>query len=248
VPAPAFAPGSPNPAAAATAPPAARAPQPTAEAAIVALLREGGEAQHQPAFRISRSHDAPRIHPDVARGYAALRRGDLAEALRSYEAAQAAEPLNVDVQLGLATIGARSGDRAAADRHYRRALEIDPRNSAALAGLASMADSRAAPDQLEAQLRSDAQRYPQSAALQMALGNLYASQGRWTEAQQVYFDAFRLDPESADASYNLAVSLDHLGQSRVARDYYQRSLAAAQSQAVQFDTTLVRRRVDALRP
>jgi Tfp pilus assembly protein PilF len=197
---------------------------------------------------MSRSIDPPRVNADVALGYDALRRGDFPEARRRYEAAQAAEPLSVDAQLGLGTIAARSGDRAAADRHFRHALEIDPKNPAALAGLAAMADNKAAPEQLEAQLRNDLQRYPYSSALQMALGNLYASQNRWTEAQPQFFEAFRLDPENADAAYNLAVSLDHLGQARLALDYYQRSLAAAQKQGVQFDRNLVKRRIEELRP
>jgi cytochrome c-type biogenesis protein CcmH/NrfG len=132
-------------------------------------------------------------------------------------------------------------------RHFRRALEIDPKNPGAMAGLAAMAD-KSAPEQLEAQLRADLSRHASSSALQMALGNLYASQNRWTEAQQSFFEAYRLDPENADAAYNLAVSLDHLGQARVARDYYQRSLAAGQKQAVQFDRNLVTRRVEELRP
>ncbi len=50
-----------------------------------------------------------------------------------------------------------------------------------------MAD-RSAPEQLEAQLRTDLARYPNSSALQMALGNLYASQNRWAEAQKAFFE------------------------------------------------------------
>jgi Flp pilus assembly protein TadD len=225
----------------------ARPQQQAAEAAVMSLLRESGGAATAAPLKMSRSLDPPRVHPDIAQGYDALKRGDFAVAKRSYEAAQAAEPFNVDAQLGLGTVAARTGDRAGALRHFRSALEIDPRNPGAMAGLAAMAD-KSAPEQLEAQLRADLSRYPSSSALHMALGNLYASQNRWTEAQQSFFEAFRLDPENADAAYNLAVSLDHLGQARVARDYYQRSLAAGQKQAVQFDRNLVKRRVEELRP
>ena len=213
----------------------------------MSLLRENSAAAPAAPLKMTKSLDPPRIQPDVAQGYDALRRGDFSEAKRRYEAAQAVDPLNVDVQLGLGTIAARTGDRSGALRHFRRALEIDPKNPGALAGLAAMAD-RSAPEQLEGQLRADTTRYPNSSALQMALGNLYASQNRWAEAQQSFFVAFRIDPENADAAYNLAVSLDHLGQARLASDYYQRSLAGAQKQAVQFDSNRVKRRVEELRP
>jgi Flp pilus assembly protein TadD len=223
-------------------------PQPqAAEAAVMSLLRDNSAAAPAAPLKMTKSLDPPRIQPDVAQGYDALKRGDFSEARRRYEAAQAVDPLNIDVQLGLGTIAARTGDRSGALRHFRRALEIDPRNPAALAGLAAMAD-RSAPEQLEGQLRADIARYPHSSALQMALGNLYASQNRWGEAQQSFFEAFRLDPDNADAAYNLAVSLDQLGQARLAFDYYQRSLVAAQKQAVQFDSNRVKRRVEELRP
>jgi len=218
-----------------------------AEADVMNLLRANAAAVPEAPLKLSKSIEPPRIQPDVVKGYEALRRGDYAEARRSYEAGAAAEPLNADAQLGLGTIAARTGDRAGAVRHFRRALEIDPRNAGALAGLAAMAD-KSAPEQLERQLRIDIGRYPQSSALQMALGNLYASQRRWTEAQQAFFESFRLDPDNADAAYNLAVSLDHLGQRRTAFDYYQRSLAASQKQAVQFDRGLVKRRAEELKP
>jgi len=39
------------------------------------------------------------------------------------------------------------------------------------------------PEGLEEQLRADITRYPQSPALHFTLGNLYASQSRWNEAQ-----------------------------------------------------------------
>ncbi len=116
-----------------------------------------------------------------------------------------------------------------------------PRRTA-LAGLASLADySR--PEGLESQLRSDVARYPQSAALRFTLGNLYASQSRWQDAQAEYFEAYRNEPASADISYNLAVALDHLGQSRLAADFYHRALEAARGQATQFDPAPVARRL-----
>ena len=172
----------------------------------------------------------------------ALRSGDLATARRSYALALTADAASIDAQLGMATVEARLGNRAAAASHYRRALDVDPRNATALAGLASLADySR--PEALESQLRGDVARYPQSAALRFTLGNLYAAQSRWSEAQAEYFEAHRLEPASADIVFNLAVSLDHLGQSRLAAEFYRRALEAARGQATQFDPAPVARRL-----
>jgi Flp pilus assembly protein TadD len=77
---------------------------------------------------------------------------------------------------------------------------------------------------------------------------VYVAQSRWTEAQAAYFEAHRLEPGNADVLYNLAVSLDHLGQSRLAADYYGRALEASRGQAAQFDPVPVARRLRELRP
>ena len=97
-------------------------------------------------------------------------------------------------------------------------------------------------------MRAGVSRYPRSAALRFTLGNLYASQSRWGEAQAEYFEAYRLEPGSADILYNLAVSLDHLGQSRLAAEHYARALEAAQDRRGQFDAAAVARRLAELRP
>jgi tetratricopeptide (TPR) repeat protein len=223
-------------------------PQPkAAEQLVMSLLKQSADAKPAPPLKLSRTIEAPRVSPQVAQGYEALRRGDPAAARKSYESALAADPSNLDAHLGLATAAARTGDRDTASRHYRRALALDPKNPSAVAGLAALADlSR--PEGLEEQLRADITRYPQSPALHFTLGNLYASQSRWNEAQAAYFEAYRLDPGSADVAYNLAVSLDQLGQSRLAADFYARALAASGKQAAQFDKGQVSRRIAELKP
>lgn len=211
------------------------------EELVMNLLRDAEPARRAP-LRLTQAQETPRVPTEVAAGYESLRSGDMQAARRSYAAAIAADGANADAHLGLATVEARSGNRAAASQHYRRVLEIDPRNATALAGLASIADF-SQPQQLEAQLRADASRHPASPALRFALGNLYASQARWHEAQAEFFEAHRLQPASADILFNLAVSLDHLGQSRVAAEYYRRALAAAAGQAAQFDPGAAERRL-----
>jgi Tfp pilus assembly protein PilF len=181
------------------------------------------------------------VPADLTQGYEALRSGDTGTARRAYQAALARDPRSIDANLGMATLEARNGDRALAASHYRRVLEADPRNATALAGLASVADSRA--ENLEALLREDIARQPQSAALQLALGNVYASQARWHDAQAAYFEAHRLDPASADIAYNLAVALDQMGKTKLAAEQYRRALESSRGQPVQFEAAQVERRL-----
>ena len=207
--------------------------------AVEEVLRNAAAA---PPLRMERTNEAPRVPRDIASGYDALTRGDVAAARRSYQAALATDPTGVDALLGMATVEAQSGNRTAAAMHYRRVLEADSRNVTALAGLAALAD-HSRPEALEAQLRDDLMRHPDSAPLRFALGNLYATQRRWTEAQAEFFEAYRLDPGVADVLYNLAVTLDHLGQPRLAAEFYGRALEASKRQATQFDPAPVARRL-----
>ena len=213
-----------------------------AEDPVARALREAPAAPAAPPLKLARSIDRPAISPDVSAGYAALRDGDLAQARQRYQAALATDPANVDARLGLATAEARAGDTTLARAHYRDVLELDSRNATALAGLAALAET-AVPEAVESRLREDVARFPESAPLRFALGSHYAAQHRWGEAQSAFFEAYRLEPDNADVLYNLAVSLDHMRQTRLAADFYRRAIEAAQGRPTQFDPAPVRRRL-----
>jgi len=236
----------PTPPVATTAPDAAT-PASREEALVAQALqdRPGTAREAAPAVQLARTADVPRIAPEVSRGYQALKAGDLATARQAYQSALASDPRNVDALLGAATVEARGGNRPAAAGHYRQVLQIDPRNATALAALASLADAQPT-DRVESQIRQDLARAPGNAALHFALGNLYASQGRWNEAQAAYFESHRLDPASPDTCFNLAVALDHLGKGRLAATFYRRGLEAARGQAAQFDAGAASRRATEL--
>jgi Tfp pilus assembly protein PilF len=231
------------------APPAAAVPAaapkapPPAPSVAERLERAAADVRTPPPLQMDRSaQSARRVPAQVAEGYEGLHRGDFAAARRGYAAALASDPTSADAHLGMATIEARSANRAVATEHYRRVLELDPRNATALAGLAALADfSR--PEALEAQLQADLARLPESSALQFTLGNLYAAQARWSEAQAAYFEAHRLDPGSAEIAHNLAVSLDHVGQRRLAAGFYRRALEGARGRVPPFDAAAVARRL-----
>ncbi len=195
-------------------------------------------------LRLAKSFDLPRVNPDLLAGYQALVKGDYARALALYNQVVRAEPMNIDAHLGLAAAAARTGDAPVAAREYRHVLEIDPRNGMAISGLLAVSGQVPA-ESLETELRTLLSRNPDAPTLYFSLGNLYAGQKRWTEAQQAYFDACRLEPNNADYLYNLAVSLDQLNQRPLALDHYQRALAAKVQG--QFDRAAVARRVSELK-
>ena len=261
--APAPSPAKPAPAPVATTPPAGTAISPAGEGVSKAGLPTSGNAKppaRTPAQRVAsaaqpepnaparfmRETNAPAVPPKVGAGYEALRAGNIEQAQTLYLEALATDPANVDAHLGLAAASARAGDRAMAERHYREALDLNPGNASAIAGLAALADFTRA-DALEAQLRADVSRFPSSAALRFTLGGLYAAQSRWNEAQAAYFEAYRLEPDNPDLAFNLAVSLDQLGQRRLAADFYERALNGAKSRGGQFDPAQALRRLADIR-
>jgi tetratricopeptide (TPR) repeat protein len=217
-----------------------------------------GPAETVPAagvrLRLATTAPLPAISPVLAAGYAALASADYALAKRRYAEAIASDPNSVDANLGFATAAARSADRAdtaLAIKHYQRVLEIDPRNSTARAALIVLADPASETDQSrrssaakEAELRLVIAQDPAAANAHFLLGNLYAEERRWNEAQVAFFEAARLAPQSGDYLFNLAVSLDQLGQARAAADFYRRALAA--TLRGQFDRAQVERRITTL--
>ncbi len=210
-------------------------------------LRDAPVAKEPPmGLRLARSFEPPKLNPDLTIAYQSLVNGDYTVAQKLYAKLVLAEPLNVDAQLGLATAAARSGDKSLAKQHYRQVLVLDPRNGLAIMGLVALSDG-AQPAALEIELKTLIGRNPDAAPLHFALGNIYASERRWTEAQQAFFEAFRIDPVNPDYLFNLAVSLDQLRQTRLALDYYRKaeSVAAARGGG-QFDRNTVAKRIGEL--
>jgi tetratricopeptide (TPR) repeat protein len=203
-------------------------------------------APARPTTEVSVSRAVAQIHPRVAAGYAAYQAADLPKARAEYEQALADEPGNRDALLGLAAVETRSGRFEAAEAQYLRLLQFEPRDPHAQAGLLTLRGARGDPLASESRVKSMLAQDPGSHVLNFALGNQFAQQGRWPEAQQEYFKAFAGDPENADFAYNLAVSLDHLRQRRLARDYYLRASALADKRGASFDPASARLRADQL--
>lgn len=188
-----------------------------------------------------------RLDPALEHGYDAFQKGDLAAAKVAYEAALRSDPNNIDGLNGLAMTHLRNGRADLAEPLFQRALEIDPRNGPAQASLASLRDT-ADPVQMESRLKTALTDQPDAPHLHFALGNLYAKQSRWADAQQAYFRAMSGDPENPDYLFNLAVSLDRLHQIKLARQFYDQALAAATKRPAGFDRPQVEERLKKLQP
>jgi Tfp pilus assembly protein PilF len=185
------------------------------------------------------------VSPALMQAYEALQSGDLARAKGLYLQVLQAEPRNMDALLGLGAIALNEGRLEDASRYYQRVLELDPRNSYAQAGLISIvggADAQASEFRLQQLIARDP-----SAVLYFCLGNLYAQQGQWPAAQQAYFQAYQMQQDHADYAFNLAVGLEHVGQHRLALDYYRKALDLSFKKGhANFDQSLVIQRVGQL--
>jgi Flp pilus assembly protein TadD len=191
------------------------------------------------------SAQTPQTDPVLLSAYQAFNAGDLARARDGYQQVLRAIPNNRDALLGLAAIETQDGQYAAAERFYVRLLELDPRDAHAQAGLIGL-KGQIDPVSAESRLKTMIAAQPEAHFLNFTLGNQYAAQGRWAEAQQAYFRAYTGDPEHPDFAYNLAVSLDKMHQSGPALEYYRRALALAKGHQVSFDTAQVSKRVSQL--
>lgn len=207
--------------------PATRAPRPNARPPHP-RPETPAQAAPDPGTRLHRTGSSakPAIRAlDAA--YNAYLAGDLPRAETLYRQALTANPHNADALDGLGAIALADGRLREAETHFRHALTSRPQDPVALAGL-----SRARPTPAQtSQLRQILQDQPDAAprlVTQLALAERLAQEGRWAEAQQAYFDAHRLAPTDANITYNLAVSLDHLGQRRAAASYYQQTLRLAE--------------------
>lgn len=205
-------------------------------------------SQSKPSGDISVRRDAASvtpINPTLMQAYETLQSGDHARAKGLYEQVLQSEPRNIDALLGLGAIALTEGQVDDASRYYLRVLELDPRNPYAQAGLISIvgsADLQASESRLKQLIARDP-----SAFLHFSLGNLYAEQGQWPSAQQAYYQAFQMQKDNPDYAFNLAIGLEHLGQYRLALDYYRKALDLSFKKGhANFDQSLVIQRVGQL--
>jgi tetratricopeptide (TPR) repeat protein len=179
------------------------------------------------------------IDPILQDAYYAYQAGQFDRSQQLYQHALRLDARNRDALIGMAAVAQRRGADSVAAHYYLKALELDPRDPVANAGMSALTTG----ENGESRLKTLLNEQPDSSALHSALGNRYAEQSRWGEAQQSYFNAYKLEPKNSSLAFNLAVSLDRLGQAKLAAQYYQRALELDQKHSAGFDHAQISQRI-----
>ena len=190
---------------------------------------------------VEQQQDEP-IDPLLNNAYLAYRSGKFEQAQQLYREVLNLDSSNTDALLGLAVIAQRRGVDNLAAHYYAQVMALDPRNAVSNAGMSALTTD----DNRESRLKTLLNEQQNSSSLHFALGNYYAEQARWGEAQQAYFNAYRLEPDTAELAFNLAVSLDRLGQKKSAAQYYQRALQLDPEHNAGFDHAKISQRIEEL--
>jgi len=154
-------------------------------------------------------------------------------------------PEDRDALLGVAALEIRAGRLQKASAIYYQLLRKNPRDALVQNALISLRDD-VDPVTGESAVKNLLDANPDSANLHFNLGNLYARQQRWPEAQQAYFNAYRLDSKNPDYAYNLAISLDHLDKQRSALQFYRSAIDLADTHPASFQRAAALQRIGML--
>ena len=230
--------------------PQAALPSPTKSAQVARVSRPKAKPiLPKPAALSSSDNNALLIEqqtesmdPLLNDAYHAYRSGKFEQAQQFYRQALRLDARNADALLGLAVIAQHRGSDNEAAHYYQQVLRLDPRNAVANAGMSALTTD----DNRVSRLKNLLGEQPDSPSLHFALGNRYAEQARWAEAQLAYFNAYRLEPHNAELAFNLAVSMDRLGQKSSAAQHYQQALQLDQSHSAGFDHAQIEQRVQEL--
>ena len=176
--------------------------------------------------------------------YTAYQAGNDERALELYNRVLEVDPSNRNALLARAAIYVQNRNSAAAIADYQALLLANPKDSLAMTSL--IAVGNISPQESESQLKLMIREEPNSPYLNFALANAYGAQNRWQEAQGHYFKALENNPDDPNYAYNLAVSLEHIAQPKVAISFYQRALDNFNNGLATFSKEVVDQRLQIL--
>ena len=208
-----------------------------------------GESESAPAPEVKvdtskRNEERRKVLNRASKLYASAR---YAEAEAAYKNVLRDAPANLDALRGVALVATATRRYKLAASSYLKILSYYPKDPFAIAELTSLGSGDLDPFEVERILKDLLGESPAiDGRLYFSLGNVYAGQSRWTEAQKAYFDALA-NENNPDYAYNLAVTLDYLNKPQLAVRYYKEALHLAKGVAnVGFDSGEVESRISAL--
>ncbi|MDH5611337.1 MAG: tetratricopeptide repeat protein [Gammaproteobacteria bacterium] len=204
-----------------------------------------GAGKNKSDFSVRQTTTKDPINALLKEAWLAYNKKNYILANERYESVLSREPRNRDALLGMAAIAIKTANYKKAKASYRLLLKLDPRDQVAMAAMSNI-DELSSSAEDESKLKFMLQQQPTATHLNFALGNYYAKQGKWPEAQAEYFKAWQGNSENADYVYNLAVSLDQLGKKNEALRFYKESLLFSSEQNVGFSVSDVEKRIETI--
>lgn len=172
--------------------------------------------------------------------------GDIKSAETIYRDVLREDEANIDALRGLASLATATGRQQLAFATYLDLLSYYPEDPVAIAEITNLrGGSGGNTDELVRDLKSKLGKHSRAVdgILHFTLGNLYAENNRWLDAQEAYFQAFANNASHPDYAYNLAVVLDYLNKPALARQYYREALDLSEGLKVGFNRARVRARI-----
>ena len=209
------------------------------------LVAKLSEVESPGILQISSKNTVTEKDRLLREAYVAYQQGDDKLALFKYNLVLDLDSGSRNALLARAAINFQNGNFEAAIQDYQTLLLANPKDSLAMSSLTAIANY--SPEQSESLLKLMIRDEPNSPYLNFALGNVYGAQNRWPEAQGQYFTALEKNPGNPNYAYNLAVSLEHISQPRVAISYYQRALDNFNNGLATFNRDVVDQRLEMLR-
>ena len=214
-----------------------------AAAAALASASAPADTGDDVRLRIDRARAGNPADRLLGRAWTALRRGDHRTARAAYLGALDARP--ADALAGLAAAALREGRLGEARGWYLRLDALDPEQEIGRT-MSFVLDRGQDPAARERELARRVSLAPETAWLQVALGNALSEQGRWEAAARAYRAARRAAPSNPDPAYNLAVSAERRERPPLALSYYRDALDLAALAPPAFDVRAVRDRIATL--
>ncbi len=181
------------------------------------------------------------------KAFYAYEKGDYEKAKELYNLSLKENGNDLFALSGLGAIASKKGEFAKAISYYTQILKLEPNNKQAKKALLNLESKNDKDPSLKTKLEKLIQKSPNDPSLKFSLGNSYAKEGRWIEAQEQYFLASSTELSNPVYALNLAISLDQLGKHTEAVHFYRKALELSEIQGSSFDTLSVKQRIKVLK-